>query len=107
MRFAVAVRVGAQAIRRNLMRSTLTILGIVIGVAAVIAIVALGAGARQAIEDRITSAGANMIVVRAGNRTIGGVRLGMGASSRLTEADAQSLRTVPAIRFVSPGLRTR
>ena len=107
MRLAVAVRVGAQAIRRNLMRSVLTMLGIVIGVAAVIAIVALGAGARQAIEDRITSAGANMIVVRAGNRTIGGVHLGMGASSRLTEADAQSLRALRTISFVSPGLRTR
>ena len=88
------------------MRSTLTMLGIVIGVAAVIAIVALGAGAKQAIEDRITSAGANMIVVRAGNRTIGGVRLGMGASSRLTAADADSLRALPTVRFVSPGLRT-
>ena len=107
MRFAVALRVGAQAIRRNLMRSILTMLGIVIGVAAVIAIVALGAGAKQAIEERITSAGANTIVIRAGNRTIGGVRLGMGASSRLTAADAESLRTLPGIRFVSPGLRSR
>jgi len=107
MRLAVAMRVGLHAIRRNLMRSVLTMLGIVIGVAAVIAIVALGQGAKQSIEDRITSAGANMIVVRAGNRTIGGVRLGMGASSRLTEADAQSLRSLPMIRFVSPGLRTR
>jgi putative ABC transport system permease protein len=107
MRIAVALRVGLQAIRRNLMRSVLTILGIVIGVAAVIAIVALGAGAKQAIEDRITSAGANMIIIRAGNRTIGGVRLGMGASSRLTEADAQSLHAVRGIQFVSPGLRTR
>jgi putative ABC transport system permease protein len=107
MRIAVAVRVGLHAIRRNLMRSMLTMLGIVIGVAAVIAIVALGEGAKQSIENRITAAGANMIVIRAGNRTIGGVRLGMGASSRLTEADALSLRTLPTIRFVSPGLRTR
>jgi putative ABC transport system permease protein len=107
MRIGVAVRVGAQAIRRNLMRSVLTMLGIVIGVAAVIAIVALGQGAKQAIEERITAAGANMIVIRAGNRTIGGVRLGMGASSRLTAEDAASLRSVPTIRYVSPGLRTR
>ena len=107
MRLAVAVRVGVHAIRRNLMRSALTMLGIVIGVAAVIAIVALGQGAKQSIENRITSAGANMVVVRAGNRTIGGVRLGMGASSRLTEADALSLRALETIRFVSPGLRTR
>ncbi len=107
MRIGVAVRIGAQAIRRNVMRSVLTMLGIVIGVAAVIAIVALGEGAKQAIENRITAAGANMIVVRAGNRTIGGVRLGMGASSRLTEADAESLHALRTIRFVSPGLRTR
>jgi putative ABC transport system permease protein len=82
-------------------------LGVVIGVAAVIAIVALGTGAKESIEDRITSAGANMIVVRAGNRTIGGVRLGMGASSRLTEADAGAIRQLPGVKYVSPGLRTR
>jgi len=69
--------------------------------------VALGVGAKQAIEARITAAGANMIIVRAGNRTIGGVRLGMGASSRLTAADADALRRLSGVRYVSAGLRTR
>jgi putative ABC transport system permease protein len=107
MALYVAVRLSLSALRRNLTRTSLTMLGVVIGVAAVIAIVALGVGAKESIEDRITSAGANMIVVRAGNRTIGGVRLGMGASSRLTEADAAALRQLAGVKYVSPGLRTR
>src|SRR5689334_6566055 len=107
MPLTVAVRLGLSALRRNLTRTLLTMLAVMIGVAAVIAIVGLGVGAQQTIEDRITSAGANMIVVRAGNRTIGGVRLGMGASSTLTEADAAALRGLDGVRFVSAGLRTR
>jgi putative ABC transport system permease protein len=95
------------ALRRNRMRAFLTMLGMIVGVAAVIGIAAVGAGAKQAIEDRITASGANMIVVRAGNRTIGGVRLGMGASSRLTAADAAALRALPGVAYVSPGLRMR
>src|SRR5919112_6432281 len=107
MRWSVALQLSTTALRRNLLRSALTMLGIIIGVAAVITIAALAAGAKRAVEERITSAGTNMIVVRAGNRTIGGVRLGMGASSRLTEADADALRQVPDVAHVSPGLRTR
>src|SRR6185437_16519982 len=107
MALYVAMRLSLSALRRNLTRTALTMLGVVIGVAAVIAIVALGVGAKESIEDRITSAGANMIVVRAGNRTIGGVRLGMGASSRLTETDAAAVRRLPGVKYVSPGLRTR
>jgi putative ABC transport system permease protein len=107
MRLSVAFRIGLVALRRNRMRTVLTVLGMVIGVAAVISIAALGSGAREAIENRINASGANMLVVRAGNRTIGGVRLGMGASSRLTEADAIALRALPGVAYVSPGLRTR
>ena len=103
----VAVKVGLESLRRNRMRTLLTILGMIIGVAAVISIAALGAGAKETIEDRITAGGANMIVIRAGNRTIGGVRLGMGASSKLTDEDAAALRAVPGVALVSPGLRTR
>ena len=103
----VAVKVGLESLRRNRMRTLLTILGMIIGVAAVISIAALGAGAKETIEDRITAGGANMIVIRAGNRTIGGVRLGIGASSRLTDEDAAALRAVPGVALVSPGLRTR
>lgn len=82
-RIWIAMVIGASAFRRNRMRALLTLPGMIVGVASVIGIAAVGTGAKQAIEDRITASGANMIVVRAGNRTIGGVRLGMGASSRL------------------------
>ena len=89
------------------MRALLTMLGMIVGVVSVIGIAAVGRGAKQAIEGRITASGANMIVVRAGNRTIGGVRLGLGASSRLTAADAAALSALPGVAHVSPGLRTR
>ena len=82
-RLTLAVRLGLMALRRHRLRTILTVLGIIIGVAAVVSVAALGAGAREAIEDRISASGANLLVIRAGNRTIGGVRLGMGASSRL------------------------
>ena len=107
MPLTIIVRLGLSALRRNLTRTLLTMLGVMIGVAAVIAIVALGTGAKQTIEDRITSAGANMVTVRAGNRTIGGVRLGMGASSTLTAEDADAIRRLKDVSYVSPGLGTR
>jgi putative ABC transport system permease protein len=107
MTWTVVIATGIAALRRNRMRTILTVLGMIIGVAAVISVAALGAGAREAIEDRISASGANMIVIRAGNRTIGGVRLGMGASSRLRDTDAAAMRALPGIAWVSPGLRTR
>jgi len=107
MWFVIALMLGLAALRRNRMRTALTMLGMMVGVAAVISIAAFGTGAQDAIEDRIAAGGANMLVVRAGNRTIGGVRLGMGASSRLTSEDAAALRAVPGVSLVSPGLRTR
>src|SRR5262249_44883429 len=76
MRGFVALQRGWAALRRNRMRALLPMRGMLIGVAAVISMAALGGGARESIEPRITSAGTNMLVVRAGNRTIGGVRLG-------------------------------
>ena len=107
MTWIVVIATGVAALRRNRMRTILTVLGMIIGVAAVISVAALGAGAREAIEDRISASGANMIVIRAGNRTIGGVRLGMGASSRLRDTDAAAMRALPGVAWVSPGLRTR
>jgi putative ABC transport system permease protein len=107
MRWSVAIGIGVAALRRNRMRTLLTVLGMIIGVAAVISVAALGAGAKDTIEDRIAASGANMIVIRAGNRTIGGVRLGMGASSRLREDDGAAIRALPGVAWVSPGLRTR
>ena len=107
MTWTVVIATGVAALRRNRLRTILTVLGMIIGVAAVISVAALGAGAREAIEDRISASGANMLVIRAGNRTIGGVRLGMGASSRLRDTDAAAMRALPGIAWVSPGLRTR
>ena len=107
MGLLVAFTIGLAALQRNRMRTALTMLGLMVGVAAVIAIAAIGAGAQEAIEDRIEAGGADMLVVRAGNRTIGGVRLGMGASSRLTAEDAAAISALPGVAEVSPGLRTR
>ena len=107
MGFLVALMVGMAALQRNRMRTGLTMLGMVVGVAAVISIAAIGTGAQEAIEDRIAAGGANMLVVQAGNWTIGGVRLGMGASSRLTAEDAAAIAALPGVAYVSPGLRTR
>jgi putative ABC transport system permease protein len=95
------------ALRRNLLRSMLTVLGMSVGIAAVITIVALGTGASTAIEDEVESAGTNLIIVMAGNRTSGGVRLGMGASSRLTDADSAAMRTLPGVAYLSEQVRTR
>ena len=107
MGFTTAIRIALIALRRNLLRTMLTMLGMIIGVAAVIAIVALGRGAQDAIEASIKAAGTNMIIVTAGNWTQGGVRLGMGASSKLTDGDADALRAqVAGAQYVAAGLST-
>ena len=107
MRPQVVLRTAVLALRRSLLRTTLTVLGLVIGVAAVITIVSLGQGARASIEEEVETAGTNLIIVSAGNWTSGGVRLGMGSSSTLTADDAQAIRGLPGVAYVSPGVRTR
>jgi putative ABC transport system permease protein len=97
-----------EALRRNVMRTMLTALGIIIGVAAVIVMMALGNGARASIESRIRSAGTNLIIVMPGSATVGGVRLGQGARTTLTPADAEAIRReVAGVAAVSPGASTR
>jgi putative ABC transport system permease protein len=95
------------ALRRSLLRTCLTMLGLVIGVAAVITIVSLGQGARAEIEDQVEETGTNLVIVSAGNWTSGGVRLGMGSSSTLTAEDAEAMRAIPGVAYVSPGVRSR
>ena len=107
MRPSVVVRTALLALRRSLLRTSLTVLGLVIGVAAVITIVSLGQGARAAIEEEVEGAGTNLVIVSAGNWTQGGVRLGMGSSSTLTADDAEALRRVRGVAYVSPGVRSR
>jgi len=99
----VLLQLGLQALTRNRMRAALTVLGIVIGVAAVIATLAIGQGAREAVQARIRSLGANVMTVRPGTVTSGGRRMGMGGITTLTAADADAIRKeCPAVVAVSP-----
>jgi putative ABC transport system permease protein len=107
MRFDVVIRIALLALRRSLMRTCLTALGLIIGVAAVITIVSLGQGARATIEEEVEGAGTNLIIVSAGNWTSGGVRLGMGSSSTLTPEDAEAIRSLTGVAYVSPSVRSR
>ena len=100
--------VALRALRRNAMRTTLTALGLIIGVAAVIVMVALGGGARATIEAQIRSAGSNLLIVTAGSTGFGPLRQGQGATTTLTAADAAAIRDeVAGIRYLSPGVSTR
>jgi putative ABC transport system permease protein len=99
--------IAVRALRRNAMRTALTALGMIIGVAAVIVMVAIGNGARASIENQIKSAGTNIITVNAG-AGFGPVRGGAGATTTLTVDDAEVIRReVPGVRYLSPGLNTR
>jgi len=104
MTFIVALK----ALRRNAMRTALTALGMIIGVAAVIVMVAIGTGASSSIQNQIRSAGSNIVMVTAGSGGFGPVRQGQGAVTTLTADDAEAIRReVPGIRYLSPGLNTR
>ncbi len=98
-------RIAFKALGRNKMRTGLTMLGMIIGVAAVITLVAMGNGAQSVIEDQIKGAGTNMITINAGNVTQGGVRQGSGASSSLTDDDAEATQERSARRSVPRGRR--
>src|SRR6185295_3908656 len=93
VRIQNVLRIAARAIRRNKIRSILTMLGVIIGVASVIAMIALGSGARAAIDEQIQSQGTNVIYVSAGSfgRGPGAVRQGAGSVSTLTLEDAQAI----------------
>jgi putative ABC transport system permease protein len=99
-------RVALKALARNKMRTALTMLGMIIGVGAVITMVALGHGARMAIEDQIRGAGTNMITIMPGSATTGGVKQG-GGTARLLPADASALRLLPEAAFVTEGMQSR
>jgi putative ABC transport system permease protein len=101
------IRVAMQALGRNKMRSILTMLGIIIGVGAVIAMVSIGQGAQATIQQQIASAGSNMLYVQAGSWNHGGVRSGMGTSSTLTVEDFQAIvRECSAVKNASPVVRS-
>src|SRR5258707_2440856 len=107
MSFLMILRIALKALNRNKLRTALTMLGMIIGVAAVITMVALGTGAQSSIEAQIQSAGTNMIIVSAGNFSQGGVRQGQGNASTLTPDDAASITRLPGVQYTAAGSNTR
>jgi len=107
MSLALTLRVALKALARNKLRTILTMLGMIIGVGAVITMVALGTGAQMTIEERIRGAGTNMVTVFPGSASVGGVRQGGGTSSRLVPNDAKALRELQDVLYVSEGLQSR
>ncbi len=107
MRTASTVKIAFRALRRNKMRSILTALGIIIGVGAVIAMTAIGNGAKSQVEEQIASLGQNVILIFAGSFTSSGVRGGWGAAGTLKVEDALAIkREIPQVTIVSPEVRT-
>jgi putative ABC transport system permease protein len=97
------MRSAARALRANLLRSALTMLGIVVGVAAVIAMVAIGSGAQTRVAEQIRSFGANLLLVQPGSKSDGAVRLGAGSGDTLTEQDAAAIAAeVPGVLAAAP-----
>ncbi|QQS13538.1 MAG: ABC transporter permease [Rhodospirillales bacterium] len=101
-----ALRSALDALRANVLRSVLTMLGIIIGVTAVIVMVAVGSGARARVMQQIQSLGANLIIVVSGSVTSGGVRMGVGSRWTLSEEDGAALvREIPAIQIATGTVR--
>lgn len=106
MIWSAALQLALRALWRNKTRAMLTTLGVVIGVAAVIAMVAIGAGAQQRIAEQLENMGTNNLVVRSGSMAHGGVRTGAGTSENLTREDADAIRDIPGIVAVAPSANT-
>jgi putative ABC transport system permease protein len=107
MSILMIFRIALKALGQNKMRTALTMLGMIIGVGAVITMVALGAGAQSSIDAQIQSAGTNMIMVTAGNFTQGGVRQGQGNASTLVPEDAAAIAEVSGVQYVAAAANTR
>jgi len=103
----VTIRLALDALLRNRSRSLLTMLGVIIGVAAVIVTVAIDTGASTSVAQQISSLGSNMIIVLPGSVTAQGVRSGFGGSSTLTPNDGLAIAQLPGVAGVSPGVGMR
>jgi putative ABC transport system permease protein len=104
----VGIRLALRAIARNAMRSSLTVLGILVGVAAVVTVTALGAGARANVSEQIESIGSNFVIIFPQNSNASGARGQQGAGVRLTEDDGRAIQhEAVSIAAVAPALRTR
>ncbi|HWM77658.1 MAG TPA: ABC transporter permease, partial [Methylomirabilota bacterium] len=101
-----SVRIAGRALRVNKLRSALTMLGIIIGVSAVIAMVGVGAGAQARVAEQIQSLGSNLIIVLSGSTNSAGVRLGTGSQLTISEDDATAIaREVAIVRAAAPSVR--
>jgi len=101
-----SIRIALRSLRVNKLRSALTMLGIIIGVGAVIAMVAVGAGASARVAEQIQSLGSNLIIVLSGSVTAGGVRIGQGSQLTITEDDSAAIaREIPAVQVSAPSVR--
>lgn len=101
------IRLALRALARNKMRSTLTMLGIIIGVGAVIAMVALGQGAQEQVQQQIAAMGSNMLFVGSGSMNKGGLRMGWGNTQTLVMDDVEAImRECPAVALAAPGTGT-
>jgi putative ABC transport system permease protein len=107
MRIFASIKIAGRALRRNKMRSLLTMLGVIIGVGAVIGSVSLTSGATKQVEDQVSSLGASVITVFSGNFTLGGMRGGWGSAPTLTVADAEAIAGLKNVVGVSPEVRDR
>src|ERR1700692_4885855 len=102
------LRVAVHALQRNVMRSLLTCLGIIIGIAAVIAMMEIGRGSSNSIEQTIASLGANVIQMDPNDTVVGGVSSGGGGRATLTPADADAVRAeCSAVKWVAPSVDCR
>jgi len=105
-KFKSSIRIAFRALTMNKLRSALTMLGIVIGVASVIATVAIGSGATQRIQDQIASIGSNIIIITPGSTSSSGVRLGTGNAVTLSESDARDIPAqCPDVELAAPYVR--
>ena len=108
MNFKEILQLSLSALGRNKMRTALTMLGMIIGVGAVICTVAIGEGASQQVASQILALGDNMINIFAGSINQGGVRLGSQATKTLTVEDSNAIQlSVPTLKYVSPGVGSR
>jgi len=107
MNAIAALRLALRALATNLLRSVLTMLGIIIGVAAVITMIAVGSGAQERVAEQMQSLGSNIMLVMPGTQTAGGARLGAQTGQNLTEDDAAAIaREVPEVQVAAPTSRT-
>jgi putative ABC transport system permease protein len=107
MRYLAVIKIAFRALRRNKMRTVLTMLGIIFGVGAVIAMVALGKGAKVQVERRIAALGQNVLMIFAGDFRRGGVSSGSGGAGTLTVDDANAIQNeIPNVVAVSPEVRS-